>query len=114
MAPLLPIRHKKNQFSRFVFEKWGVVRDLAAVGQECIRTLKSERIFESDIWRTTQRRAELENDPKSQETANTSDSLSKNGHFGARVIAPSAALDPIPLKGIWVIALGRESYRHPA
>ena len=33
-----------------------MVRDLAAVGQECIRTLKSEKNFESDIWRTTQQR----------------------------------------------------------
>ena len=53
------------------------MRDLAVVGQECIRTLDSEKIFESDIWRTTQRCAKLENDPKSQETVNTSDSLSK-------------------------------------
>ena len=31
-----------------------MVRDLAATGQECIRTLKSERNFQSDIWRTFQ------------------------------------------------------------
>ena len=54
-----------------------MVRNLAAVGQECIRTLRSERIFKNSNRRTFQTRSKLENDSKSQEMANTSDSLSK-------------------------------------
>ena len=86
------------------------MRDLAAVGQECSRTLKSEKIFNFDIWRTTQLR------PKLEIVRNSQKQQKQPGHVCARAMAPRAALDPNPLKGVytWAIPLGRTSYRRPA
>ena len=94
------------------------MRNFAAVGPECVRTLKSKRIFESAIQRTVQLRPKSKNSPKPSRIhwrlPVCIELHSPECHNGVRAMAPSAALDPIPLKGMgpWVRSLGRKSYGH--